>query len=99
MTLRANFYDLPKDLPAPREDGACNHLEGIAKLFQAGPKKLPADEIEARKTWARKMLARARQGDTEGDYRRSWLLMALLEDYFVIRGDWYHGPKKALRWL
>jgi hypothetical protein len=25
--------------------------------------------------------------------------MALLEDYFHIRGLWYQGPKKALRWL
>jgi peroxiredoxin len=24
-----NLYELPRDLPVPRDDGACNHLEGM----------------------------------------------------------------------
>ena len=71
-------------------------LEGI---FRRGPEPLPSDEIEARKVWAHKMVARMRRADLEGNYRRVWLLTALLEDYFHIRGLWFEGPKKSLRWL
>jgi hypothetical protein len=39
------------------------------------------------------------RADAEGNYRRVWLLQALLEDYFHRRGLWFEGPKKALRWL
>ena len=39
------------------------------------------------------------QGDLEGNFRRVWLLYALLEDYFALRGMWYEGPKAALKWL
>ena len=39
------------------------------------------------------------RGDAEGNYRRAWLLTALLEDYFHMQGRWWQGPKKALRWL
>ncbi len=28
-----------------------------------------------------------------------WLLTSLLEDYFLLRGLWYAGPKSALSWL
>jgi hypothetical protein len=40
-----------------------------------------------------------RRQDIEGNYRRAWLLTALLEDYFCVRGMWYEGPKKAIHWL
>lgn len=74
-------------------------LRKIEELFRAGPKPLPADEIEARKVWALKMVPRIQRGDLEGNYRRVWLLTALLEDYFLLRGLWYLGPKKSLLWL
>ena len=45
------------------------------------------------------MLDRLRAGDAEGNYRRVWLLTALLEDYFVFRNRWYEGPKAAFNWL
>lgn len=45
------------------------------------------------------MLTRAEKGDPEGDYRRHWLLMVLLEDYFALRGQWYLGPKRSLALL
>ena len=63
------------------------------------PAKLPRDEIAARRVWAAKMLDRAGRGDSEGDYRRAWLLTALLEDYFACNGLWYEGPKASLAWL
>jgi len=40
-----------------------------------------------------------RQGDIEENFRRAWLLTSLLEDYFVLRGEWYRGPKESLRFL
>jgi hypothetical protein len=39
------------------------------------------------------------RGDAEGNYRRAWLLTALLEDWFQLRGLWYLGPKNALAHL
>ena len=74
-------------------------LGKLEEIFRRGPEPLPSDEIEARKVWAHKMAARMRRADLEGNYRRVWLLTALLEDYFHIRGLWYQGPKKSLRWL
>jgi hypothetical protein len=47
----------------------------------------------------RKMLDRIRQGGTEGNFRRAWLLYQLLEDWFLLRGQWYPGPKEGLAWL
>jgi len=74
-------------------------LSKLEEIFRRGPEPLPSDEIEARKVWAHKMAARMQRADLEGNYRRVWLLTALLEDYFHIRGLWYQGPKKSLRWL
>jgi hypothetical protein len=78
---------------------AKNFLSELEEIFRRGPKPLPSDEIETRKVWAHKMVARMQRADLEGNYRRVWLLTALLEDYFHLRGLWYQGPKKALRWL
>jgi hypothetical protein len=82
-----------------RDPQADDFLRGLDAIHRAGPAPLAADEIEARRVWARKMMARTAHADAEGNYRRVWLLQALLEDYFHIRAAWYEGPKKALRWL
>ncbi|AUH50522.1 nucleotidyltransferase domain-containing protein [Chromobacterium sp. ATCC 53434] len=82
-----------------RGEEASRFLDGLEALHAAGPQRLPDDELQARRDWAHKMAARIQRGDVEGDYRRAWLLMALLEDYFALRGLWFEGPKKALRWL
>jgi len=82
-----------------RDEEATNFLAKLDELFRLGPKPLPPDEITALKVWAHKMVARIKRADAEGNYRRVWLLTALLEDYFQIRGLWYQGPKKALLWL
>ena len=82
-----------------RKDEATEFLVQLEVIFHAGPGTLPEDEIRARKMWAWKMLGRMQRADIEGHYRRTWLLMALLEDYFNIRGLWYLGPKKSFMML
>ena len=74
-------------------------LQRLDQLYLQGPEPLRPDEAAARKTWAYKMAQRAERRDAEGNYRRAWLLTALLEDYFSLRGKWFEGPRKALRWL
>lgn len=74
-------------------------VERVDRLLEAGPDPLPADERDALRDWARKMLLRMERGDAEGHYRRVWLLTELLPAYFQLRGLWYRGPKKALAWL
>jgi predicted nucleotidyltransferase len=85
-----------------REDAGTTLLRELDRVFKAGPPPLPPDEAQARRVWAWKMLDRAgrgEEGDVEGDYRRVWLLTALLEDYFTLRDRWFLGPKEAMRWL
>jgi hypothetical protein len=79
-----------------RDGAGLGVLSKLEALFHRGPEPLAADEIAARRQWAWKMLERAGRGDVEGDFRRAWLLTALLEDYFHTRGLWYLGPKSAL---
>jgi hypothetical protein len=74
-------------------------LAAVDAMHTAGPAMLSANEARTRRLWLRKMLARAEKGDPEGNYRRHWLLIALLEDYFRLRGEWYLGPKRSLRLL
>jgi hypothetical protein len=71
-------------------------LAAVETVFAIGPEILSASEVQTRRLWLEKMLARAEKGGPEGDYRRHWLLMALLEDYFALRGQWYLGPKRSL---
>lgn len=75
---------------------AAAFLERIAELEQQGPPALPETDGRMRRLWIRKMMARIRRGDVESHYRHHWLLYQLLEDYFVLRGEWYRGPKRAL---
>ena len=74
-------------------------LARLDRLHARGPKRLPSDERTAIRVWARKMLDRIKVGDVEARFRRLWLLTTLLEDYFLLRGRWYEGPKLALQWL
>jgi len=71
-------------------------LTRLAALEAAGPPPLAPLERQLRRTWPRKMLARIARGDVEAHYRRHWLLQQLLEDWFVLAGRWYPGPKRAL---
>lgn len=69
----------------------------IKELYAAGPRPLPDDERQARLVWMEKNLERLRVGDVEGNYRRHCLLTALLQDFYVLRGRWYRGPKESFR--
>lgn len=71
-------------------------FERLAAIELQGPAPLSEPEQRMRRVWARKMLARIRRDDVEARYRHHWLLFALLEDYFALRGEWYRGPKEAL---
>jgi predicted nucleotidyltransferase len=74
-------------------------LAEVKACYELGPKLIPPDEEQTLRAWIPKMLARAEREDTEGHYRRHWLLFQLLEDYFALRGQWYLGPKLALQHL
>jgi hypothetical protein len=74
-------------------------LAAVGAMFAAGPEPLSVSGAQTRRLWSEKMLARAEKGDPEGNYRRHWLLMALLEDYFALRRQWYLGPKRNLTFL
>jgi uncharacterized protein len=75
-------------------------LERVHALHHRGPEALPDDERNVLAVWSQKMLLRCRtlQGP-EGDYRRMYLLVRALEDYFALRNRWYRGEKEAFVWL
>jgi hypothetical protein len=79
-----------------RDGAGAAFLARLDEVFAAGPDPLPADEIAARRNWAWKMLDRAARGDVEGHFRRAWLLTMLLENFFLLRNEWYLGSKAAL---
>jgi predicted nucleotidyltransferase len=74
-------------------------LERLDAIYAAGPPRIADHERQMRQVWARKMLARIGRDDVEAHYRRHWLLFQILEDYFALRGEWFHGPKLALQAL
>lgn len=73
------------------------YLDQVNALELQGPSALSEAEQRMRRIWVRKTLARIRRGDVEAHYRYHGLLHQLLEDYFALRGEWYRGPKRALR--
>ena len=75
-------------------------LAQVEELHQRGPLPIPEDERRALMVWARKMLDRIHgRNDVEADYRRMYLLVRALEDYFGLRNIWYRGEKEAFAWL
>lgn len=74
-------------------------LKGVSAAARKAVTPLSRDEIQARKVWAHKMVERAKVGDIEGNYRRTWLLEALLPDYFHLRRKRYWGSKLSFQWL
>ena len=75
------------------------HLIETLKTIEKEPLSITVDEIQARKTWYQKMLARAEVGDLEGQYRHIWSIFTILEDYFAFKQLRYRGPKKAFQYL
>ncbi len=63
--------------------------------------KEPMSEVDRLhiQEWVVKMLERARDGDLDGNYRRTWLQHDLLKMYFDIRGKWYLGSKKSFQYM
>ena len=75
-------------------------LAKLRAFHDRGPTPLPDDERRALLIWSHKMLDRFRgQRGLEADYRRSFLLIQALEDYFTLRNAWFRGPKEAFAWL
>ncbi|MEY4631052.1 MAG: hypothetical protein RIQ81_1172 [Pseudomonadota bacterium] len=74
-------------------------LDKLNALYLRGPTPLPPDQRQTKILWGWKMLERISAGDTEAHFRRHWLMTALLEDYFLLRGQWYRGPKESLEWI
>lgn len=56
-------------------------------------------ELQTDLVWIEKMLARASVGDVEGDFRRHWLLISLLEYWFSWHRMHYLGSKQSLKYL
>lgn len=78
----------------------CNDFLGkITELYNKGPKLLSETEKEFHKGWFKKMLKRTQKEDIEGSFRFHWMLTDSLEIYFKIKGIWYMGSKKSLKWL
>jgi uncharacterized protein len=75
-------------------------LAQIEEFHDRGPTLLPDDERKALLVWSQKMLDRCRgQHGLEANYRRMFLLVRALEDYFLLRNAWFRGEKAALAWL
>jgi len=64
------------------------------------PPPLPKTwEVQTDLVWIEKMLSRASVGDVEGDFRRHWLLITLLEYWFSWHRMHYLGSKQSLKYL
>ena len=79
-----------------RDGRGAAFLGRLDDVFAAGPDPLPVDEIVARRNWAWKTLDRVGRGDVESHFRRAWLLTMQLENFFLLRNEWYLGSKTAL---
>ena len=75
------------------------HFLETLKHMENDSLSITDDEIQARKVWYQKMLARAEVGDLEGKYRHIWSIFTILEDYFAFKKMRYHGLKKAFQYL
>lgn len=73
-------------------------VDRVNEYIDKTPVKSDEDIIQE-VAWCEKMLARTVREDAEGYYRRHWLLMDSLEIYFDIKQLYYHGPKKALKYM
>lgn len=75
-------------------------LARVREMHDRGPPPIPDDERLALVIWSQKMLDRFRASHgIETDYRRMYLVVRALEDYFALRNAWYEGEKNAFAWL
>ena len=93
-----------KDFPQLYEGKIAVDTDGLGEKIVAGvnryidnkPKKTHSEKrfsIE----WCEKMMSRIPRNDTEGFFRRHWLLVDSLEIYYDLLDITYPGPKKGLR--
>ena len=79
------------------ETGRLAALRAEANAYiESFPQKSESENAQSLE-WCRKMLRRTERGDTEGFYRLHWLLTDSLSIYYDLCGEYYFGPKKALR--
>lgn len=75
-------------------------LARVQEMNDRGPPPMPDDQRQALVTWSQKMLDRFRTSrGLEIDYRRMYLAVQGLQDYFALRNAWYPGEKEAFAWL
>lgn len=73
-------------------------IKKVNEYIEQAPTKSD-DEIAQEIAWCEKMYSRTIRDDAEGYYRWHWLLMDSLEIYFDVKHLYYHGPKKALKYM
>ena len=100
-TLDASFLRILGGAVVHERDGfGAALLARVREMHDRGPPAMPDDERQALVVWSQKMLDRIRaRGDVEADYRRMYLVVRALEDYFSLRNAWYPGEKEAFAWL
>ncbi len=81
------------------KDGAASRLQNRVLDHIASIPQRTVEEIEQEVAWCEKMLSRTMRDDAEGYYRWHLVLVDSLEIYFDIKGLYYYGPKKAMRFL
>ena len=70
----------------------------VLDYIESRPQKTD-EEVRQELGWCEKMLSRTMRGDSEGYYRWHWVLSDSLEIYSDVKGLYYFGPKKALRYM
>jgi hypothetical protein len=100
-TLDPSFLRILGGTVVQERDGfGSTLLARVREMHDRGPPVTPDDERQALVVWSQKMLDRIRgRRDVEVAYRRMFLLVRALEDYFSLRNAWFRGEKEAFAWL
>lgn len=79
------------------DEGTLHELQNKVRSFIDNlPKKTPSENLK-NLSWCNKMLLRIKQNHTDSLYRKYWLLTDSPEIFFDFIGEYYPGPKKALK--
>lgn len=81
------------------ETGAGAALKETVNAYITEAASAAREDSLAQLDWCRKMLLRTQRGDAEGFFRWHWLLCDSLEIWCGLQGQFYFGPKKAIRYL
>jgi hypothetical protein len=100
-TLDPSFLRILGGIVLRERDGVGSELLArVREMHHRGPPSMPDDQRLALVMWSQKMLDRFRASrGVEIDYRRMYLVVRALEDYFALRNAWYEGEKEAFAWL